>query len=163
MKKYFAAVAFAIMAAAIAAFMLSGSGILSLENGNTGERYASFAMDPGERFSITFIHSVNKSPVTDWYETDRKGRIWLKSTVYYDFGAGVPFDLNEGETLEYTDNGAMVISGIDREIPQFLIFVGTVSDHTLSINGEEISLRDLCGRNAKVRIKFIPPPYSRLF
>ena len=43
---------------------------------------------------------------------------------------------------------------LDREIPDFLIFVGTVSDHTLRIGGEEISLRDLCGRSAKVRIRY---------
>lgn len=151
------------MAAAAAAFILFGSGSLELTNGNTGERYARYSMAPGEEFSITFIHSVNKSPVTDWYETDGQGRIWLRRTVYYDFGAGVPFDLNEGETLSYADNGAMVISGIDREIPEFLIFVGTVSDHTLSIKGKEISLRDLCGRNAKVRITFTPPPGAGLF
>ena len=31
-------------------------------------------------------------------------------------------------------------------------FVGTVSDHTLTLeDGEMISLRDLCGKNAKVR------------
>ena len=66
----------------------------------------------------------------------------------------VSFDLNEGESLEYAEDGAMVITGIDREIPDFLIFVGTVSDHTLRIGGEEISLRDLCGRSAKVRIRY---------
>ena len=148
----------AIVCLAIAAaFLLSNSGgKLLLSNGNTGEKYAEYDLSEGEEFAITFIHSVNASPVTDVYDTDSEGRIWLRKTIYYDFGAGVPFDLNEGETLSYAENGAMVISGIDREIPDFLIFVGTVSDHTLSIGDQEISLRDLCGRSTKVRIEYKP-------
>ncbi len=125
---------------------------LVLSNGNTGAVYASYPLSDGEEFSITFIHSVNKTPVTDVYDVDGDGKVRLLRTVYYDFGAGVPFDLNEGETLSFDDNGAMIIDGINREIPDFLIFVGTVSDHTLQIGDSQISLRDLCGRNAKVRI-----------
>ncbi len=125
---------------------------LVLSNGNTGAVYASYPLSDGEEFSITFIHSVNKTPVTDVYNINDDGKVLLLRTVYYDFGAGVPFDLNEGETLSFDDNGAMIIDGINREIPDFLIFVGTVSDHTLQIGDSQISLRDLCGRNAKVRI-----------
>ena len=151
-KVKFMAAAIVSLAVA-AAFLLSHMGTyLVLSNGNTGEEYARYRMSQEEEFSITFIHSVNATPVTDVYTVDEEGDIWLRKTIYYDFGAGVPFDLNEGESLSYDENGAMGISGIDREIPKFLIFVGTVSDHTLSLNGEEISLRDLCGRNAKVRI-----------
>jgi hypothetical protein len=31
--------------------------------------------------------------------------------------------------------------------------VGTVSDHLLTIGGETVSLRDLCGRNAHIVVK----------
>ena len=157
MNKYKLRVAAAaIVCLAIAAVFVFGrpKGYLVLSNGNTGEEYARYRLDQGETFSITFIHSVNKSPVTDCYDVAEDGGIWLRRTIYYDFGAGVPFDLNEVESLEYAEDGAMVITGIDREIPDFLIFVGTVSDHTLRIGGEEISLRDLCGRSAKVRIRY---------
>ena len=157
MNKYKLRVAAAaIVCLAIAAAFVFGrpKGYLVLSNGNTGEEYAHYRLNKGETFSITFIHSVNKSPFTDCYDVAEDGNIWLRRTIYYDFGAGVPFDLNEGESLEYAEDGAMVITGIDREIPDFLIFVGTVSDHTLGIAGEEVSLRDLCGRNAKVRIRY---------
>ena len=142
------------IAAAVFFFLNSrgGGGELVLRNEDTGVEYARYPLEPGEPFSITFIHSVNKTPVTDSYDVAEDGTIYLRSTTYYDFGAGVPFDLNEGEELSFAEDGAMVISGIDRAIPKFILFVGTVSDHTLSIGGEEISLRDLCGRNAKLRI-----------
>ena len=125
-------------------------------DGGTGYEYARYRLGRGEDFSITFIHSVNQTPVTDCYDADGEGNIWLRKTIYYDFGAGVPFDLNEGEVLSYDQDGAMIISGINRRIPDFLLFVGTVSDHTLRISGETVSLRDLCGRNTKIRIVYRP-------
>ncbi|MEA4934582.1 MAG: DUF1850 domain-containing protein, partial [Lawsonibacter sp.] len=140
-----------------AAFFFNFRGWLVLSNGDTGQEYARYRLKQGEEFSITFIHSVNKTPVTDCYDVGQDGKIYLRKTVYYDFGAGVPFDLDEGETLSYAEDGAMVISGIDRTIPDFYIFVGTVSDHTLSLGGKEISLRDLCGRNSKVHITYELP------
>ncbi|MGE4277399.1 MAG: DUF1850 domain-containing protein [Lawsonibacter sp.] len=154
-----AAAAIACLAIAAAAFFLNFGGWLVLSNGDTGQEYARYWLKQGEEFSITFIHSVNKTPVTDCYDVDRGGEIYLRKTVYYDFGAGVPFDLNEGESLSYAEDGAMVISGIDRKIPDFYIFVGTVSDHTLSIGEKEISLRDLCGRNTKVHITYKSPGF----
>lgn len=147
----------AITAAAL--FSMSG-GRLVLSDSRTGTVFARYRLNEGEPFSITFIHSVNQTPVTDCYDADDHGVIYLRKTIYYDFGAGVPFDLNEGESLSYDEDGAMVISGIDRVIPDFLIFVGTVSDHTLTLDGKEISLRDLCGRNTKVRITYEPSRLS---
>ncbi len=144
----------ACLAIAAAAFFLSFGGWLVLSDGDTGQEYARYPLKPGEAFSITFIHSVNQTPVTDCYDVGRDGAVYLRKTIYYDFGAGVPFDLNEGETLSYAEDGAMVISGIDRMIPDFYLFVGTVSDHTLSVGGKEISLRELCGRNTKVHIAY---------
>ncbi len=144
------------LAAAAFFFCFQDGGHLVLRDGDTGTEFARYPLEVGEEFSITFIHSVNATPVTDHYGVDAQGTITLLRTVYYGFGAGVPFDLNEGEELSYDEDGAMVISGIDRVIPKFLIFVGTVSDHTLRIGEKEISLRDLCGRNTKLRITYDP-------
>ena len=52
---------------------------------------------------------------------------------------------------EINENGEMVVSGFDQEMPWLSYIVGTVSDHTLTIHEEEISLRELCGRNSKVK------------
>lgn len=156
-RKKFKVIAAAIVLLAIAAaFFTHNMGwYLTLRNGNTGEVYARYPMRETETFSITFIHSVNATPVTDTYSVARDGTITLLKTEYYDFGAGVPFDLTEGTSLSIDhEKGSMTIDGINRVIPRFLIFVGTVSDHTLALNGQEISMRDLCGRNAKVLITY---------
>lgn len=145
--------AIACLAIAAAAFFFRPEERLVLQDADTGQVYAAYPLKQGEEFSITFIHSVNQTPVTDCYDVDESGMIFLRKTIYYGFGAGVPSDLDPKTTLTYEEGThAMVVSGLDQEIPDFYIFVGTVSDHTLAIGGQEISLRDLCGRNTKVHI-----------
>ena len=47
-------------------------------------------------------------------------------------------DLNSGEKLEFLDNGAMLISNINRKISPYIIYVGTISDHTLKIGKKHL-------------------------
>lgn len=106
-------------------------------------------MAEGDEFSVGFIHSVNKSPLTDVYQI-KDSKIYVVSTIYYGFGAGVQTELEGGQTLSYGDNGEMIISGFNKELPHLSYMVGTVSDHILTVHGKEISLRSLCGRNSTV-------------
>ncbi|MBQ6321374.1 MAG: DUF1850 domain-containing protein [Lachnospiraceae bacterium] len=136
---------------AAAFFCFSGYGYLTLEDPETNTVYARYRMRTGDTFSVGFIHSVNKSPVTDYYEL-RKDGIYVVKTVYYGFGAGVQTYIEEGQVLTYGEDGSMIVTGFERKIDDLIYIVGTVSDHTLVLNEKEsISLRDLCGRNAKVR------------
>lgn len=142
----------AIMVAIIAAvvtFALGSRDYLVLRNGDTGEEYARFRVAEGDEFSVMFIHSVNQYPLTDVYQI-KDHKIYVIRTIYNNFGAGVQTEIEEGQTLEYGENGEMIVSGFNREMPYLSYIVGTVSDHTLTIHGKEISLRDLCGRNSKV-------------
>lgn len=163
-----------ILSVLAAAFLFHGSrGYLVLENFKTGEIYQRFPMKIGDTFSIGFIHSVNKSPVTDFYEI-RKDGIYVVKTVYYGFGAGVQTELGEGQTLTYGEDGSMIITGFEQKMDNLVYFVGTVSDHTLTLyernrntpsdvpppsgisaeKKQEISLRSLCGKSAMVRFSF---------
>lgn len=60
---------------------------LVLRNADTGKVYGRYAMAEGDWFSVTFVHSVNKSPVMDCYEI-KDHAIYVEKTVYYNFGAG---------------------------------------------------------------------------
>lgn len=131
-----------------------GIGFLVLRDASNDIIYAKYHVSQGDRFSIGFIHSVNKSPLIDCYEIKEDG-IYVEKTIYYGFGAGVQTELSEGEKLEYGPDGSMIVSGFDKRMDDLIYFVGTVSDHTLTINnGEGISLRDLCGRNSEVRFSY---------
>lgn len=151
------AAATAILAVAALLIFIGGNDdkeMLVLTDGNTGEEYVSFETYEGMEFGVSFIHSVNKSEVYEVYEII-DGEIVLMSCLYSAFGAGVATEIEEGQTLEYTEDGKMIISNINRVIPSLSYIVGTVSDHVLRIEGEEISLRDLCGRNSVVRFSII--------
>ena len=151
--RYIAAVVILVFAVLTAAFAYHHRSMyLVLSSEKTGEVYARYPVHANDIFGIGFIHSVNKSPVTDYYEV-RKDGIYVVRTVYYGFGAGVQTELEEGQTLEYGSDGSMIVTGFDRKMDDLVYFVGTVSDHTLTLgDGQQISLRTLCGKNAMVRI-----------
>jgi hypothetical protein len=116
--------------------------------------YMSKKINLGDEFSVKFIHSVNKSPVIDYYIIKEDG-IYVTKTKYYDFGAGVQTQLEEGQKLDYTEDGAMLISGFDKKISNLAYVVGKVSDHELQINNEIYSLRKICGKASYVNFKLI--------
>ena len=116
-KVLVAAAAIVCLVIAAAVFMLRPEGHLVIRDAETGETYISYPLERGEEFSITFIHSVNKTPVTDVYDVDERGIIMLRKTIYYGFGAGVPSDLDPKMELTYEEGtGAMVVSKIDMEL-----------------------------------------------
>lgn len=117
---------------------------LILRNGKTGDILASYPMKEGGEFSVRFKHSVNQTPVEDCYRIENGG-IVVYQTIYYSFGAGVQTELEEGQTLTYAEDGAMIVSGWHQPMEELLYNISPVYDHALKVNGAEISLRSLCG------------------
>ena len=153
MRKYSIA---AVIAIAITAVILcfnscedKGENMIVLCYSDTDEIIASFDGPEGAEFSVEFIHSVNQSPVKDVFRVEN-GQLVADRTIYSAFGAGVQTEILDGQTLEFDKDGNMVVSGFDIVFPRVDYLVGTVSDHILEIQGESISLRDKCGRNAHV-------------
>lgn len=163
-----AAQAFLCAAALLLIILLPKHTYLSLTDSQTGAAYAHYLVEEGTTFSVGFIHSVNQTPVIDCYAFDfATGEISVTDTYYYGFGAGVQSQLNPGETLTYTDDGAMVVGNINKAIPQLVYCVGMVSDHVLTVSNQpnvEISLRDLCGRGSlvlfSITTRYFPPTVS---
>lgn len=118
-------------------------------DGDDGTVYLELDFSNGDEFYISFIHSVNKTEVKEIYEII-DGEIYLTGCVYYSFGAGVAEELDPSWVLTYGTEGEMILSEINMLIPTLRYVVGTVSDHVLGMNGEEYSLRDICGRNSSV-------------
>lgn len=131
--------------------LLTGEKIFLLKDADSGEVYLKVPVKEGDIFSITFVHSVNQSPVTDEFLVLEEG---FKShrTLFTSFGAGMETGTEEGQVLMYEEDGTMVLSGFQNHYERFQLIVGTVSDHMLKISGKEISLRELCGKNASVEI-----------
>ena len=150
-KRWFLSALTAITVVLGTSLFFSGFGReeLVLYDADTREVYASWPVDEGFRFSVEFIHSVNKSPVKDEFEI-RSGDIYAYKTTYSSLGAGVQSELREGESLSYDEEGNMVIMGFDMKFDRLNFIVGTVSDHILGVDGLELSLTELCGKNTAV-------------
>jgi hypothetical protein len=115
--------------------------------------YGSWPLKEGEGFAIEFVHSVNQSPVREEYRA-AGGRIAPTAAVFSSLGAGMPAVLEPGQTLERDESGNMRIRGFTVSYKELHYIVGTVSDHTLYIHNQAVSLRDLCGRNAHITLGF---------
>ena len=122
---------------------------LILKNQENGRLYGVFPADEGSRFSVSFIHSVTQSPVIESYQIEN-GEIYVTKLQYYSFGAGMPTELEEGLSLSYGEDGSMILSGFHQKTTGMIYVVGMVSDHILAIDGQEYSLRELCGRGSPV-------------
>jgi hypothetical protein len=88
----------------------------------------------------------------------QSNRLLIKpvSTLFYNFGAGMQTDLQEGQQLT-RQGDALVISGFTQSFNELNFIVGTVSDHIFFFGDEKISLRDLCGRNAHITFRAARP------
>ena len=126
---------------------------LILYNNKLGSKIASFPIGVNDYFYVKFTHSVNMSPVIDYYKFNKDNEIYVYKTVYYNFGAGVETELEGNETMTYGDDGSMIIDNIDKKIDTLEYYLSSIYDHKLSINGqEEISLWDICGKNILIKI-----------
>ena len=82
-----AAVLILLFAVLTAAFLYHRhDGYLVLSSEKTGKILARYPVRLSDIFSIGFVHSVNKTPVTDYYEIREDG-IYVVKTVYYGFDA----------------------------------------------------------------------------
>jgi hypothetical protein len=145
-------------AAALYIFILKGKteasnhfNTLEILDTTSGKIYRNWLVDDGDEFAIEFIHSVNQSPVRETFKIENS-LIVPVSVKFFSYGAGMQVELEEGQTMS-RDGDAMIINGFNRNYPELNYIVGTVSDHLLIVNGETVSLRELCGKNAHIRIR----------
>lgn len=117
--------------------------------------YAEYDIIDGEEFSISFIHSVNITEVTDVYYADGD-TIVCDKCIYSSFGAGMPTEWEEDWQVSY-EGDKITISGLDIRQKEVTYIVGTVYDHILHIGNEDIVLNELCGKNAEITLKIKTP------
>ncbi|MBP5244937.1 MAG: DUF1850 domain-containing protein [Clostridia bacterium] len=151
-KKTFTAVAILAATAVVFCICFAFFGYkekLVIYNGESKEIYGTYDIYDGMEFSVEFVHSVNKSPVRDFFVV-RGNKLYAEKTVYSAFGAGVQTEIEEGQTLTFDEDGNMVVEGFDTEFDKIKYIVGTVSDHLLTIEGKTVSMTEMCGKNAHV-------------
>ena len=130
-----AAIITAVIAAALlltALFLTSHRGwYLTVRDAHSGAEYGRWRVEPGEEIGLGFIHSVNLYPLLDVFEVGEDGVLYAETTIYYQFGAGVQTELNQGETFSVGEDGALIVDNIHKPFEELSSSAGGFSDRTL--------------------------------
>jgi hypothetical protein len=127
--------------------------ILEIRDVKKGKAVFIQRVSRGETFSLTFVHSVEKSPVTDYFRFDDTFRIVLYETSFRSLNAGLPATISEGQRLIRTEQGFR-LSGIDRTLPDIQLWVHEKYEGAMVIGARVLSLAALAGNTLlQVRVR----------
>lgn len=109
-------------------------------------------VDDYKDFYISFIHSVNKTPVNEYYRIENN-RFIVYKTTFYSYGAGMP-DGSDNPNIQiiFNDDGLVEIDNINKEFSEFTYMVGTYAEHTMHTANESFKLE-----------KYVEPQEPALF
>ncbi len=125
--------------------------VLEITDANTGRVVLCAEMAEGEEFILAFVHSVNKRPV---YDTLRAARdhLVIVGSRFDSFGAGMPETSTEEGTLRRGADGWLEWT-INRPVPEVIVRVGRVANHTLTLKGREIALAALAAPGTPLSLR----------
>ena len=153
----YAATALCVVVVILALVVLFGKPLFAdplrcvvMTDAETDEVYFQQPLEADGVFSVSYIHSVNKSNVEEYYRLEEDDLLYLFRARYCAFGAGVATELEEGQTLSYED-GYMIIENIHYQIPDLVYRVGTVSDPLIHIGTQTWHMKDLAPPLTSVR------------
>ena len=124
---------------------------------DNGKECLKIDLNGEDEFSIDFIHSVNKSNVKEIYKIEGK-EIVCHTLVYSAFGAGMPDAIEPPLSLEYDQDGNMVITGYNIRFSNdnpLTVAISIPYDHTITVGNKTYSLGDLVGHGKIVTISVI--------
>ena len=112
----------------------------------------------GDVFLVSFTHSLNRSPVTDYIEYTGKGFIVRKS-AFKTFGGGIPV-LSDGIGTELIKTGdGYELTGIDKAMEYFFVLTQEYPDHHIILGKRSASLVGFAGSGASVKVAVKKMPY----
>jgi hypothetical protein len=139
-----------VAAALIAALGFFPVHVLQIDALKEGSPVFVRIVHPGSEFALGFIHSVELSPVWDYFRVDDSHRIILYETSIRSFNTGLPSTLTGEERLHRERDGYR-ISGVNRVLPSIDLWVHERTDNSLKINDDSLKLYSLAG-NTLLRI-----------
>jgi hypothetical protein len=128
------------------------SGVV-IEEGETGKLLAFFKMEPSKEFSITYIHSIHKTPVLETYHINQEWQIVQTEMSFEEFGVGMPSGATGNEVFTQKD-GTYILSNMNRTFPSLDIRTGQIiANHTLLFEGREYPFSSFSEKGSWVRLK----------
>lgn len=116
-------------------------------------------LQPGERFTVHYYHSVEDTPIWEEHSVDAEGRIYIEEERYLKFGAGMGKMPGVGHMIMRGPYEAIT----DMHMPtgNFVLRVGSPGvDHTVLWRGTATNLSEVAPHQA---VRFSARPVSMLY
>lgn len=94
----------------------------------------------GDTFSLEYLHSVSKSPVTGTFEVTETARITPLTTKFRAFGPGLPWP-SEGDRHVIEDNAILVFHD-EPDRDELRIWISPATEDTLLLGHERVKMSD---------------------
>ncbi len=104
----------------------------------------------GDRFTIEYRHSSDHTPVRDLFMIGNDGEIILIEESYLWYGAGLESHPDVGKT-DFSGDWTRV--RLHRPFPRFLLRVGEITNHVLTLYGQDIPLLSIARERDSVWIR----------
>lgn len=128
---------------------------VAIREGDTGRVLYSFPLARNEAFSLRYIHSIHRTPVTERYLVDEDMNLVVDAILFDSYGVGIPAQLEPGQTFR-EENGKFVIEHMNRRLPFFDQRIGQeFVTHTILTRGREIPLAKISPPGSWVRIQAV--------
>ena len=114
----------------------------------------STSVESGYTFSTRFIHSVQKTPVEEFFVVnDNCDGFTLKSTRYRSFGVGLPFLESDGNFRREGDD--FIMDNLNRSIKILDLRPGVGTELSITIDNQILPLYEIVPLGALIRISII--------
>jgi len=118
---------------------------LDLRPFSGGEIIFKQKVQPGDKFTLKYIHSVALTPVWEIFIIDKDYQIILIETDFLDHGAGLPYTAFDQEIF-VEEEGRFKIKNMHRVIPTPIYYrIGAVSENIFYFKDKEIDLSSSVG------------------
>ncbi|WP_084405843.1 DUF1850 domain-containing protein [Alteribacter aurantiacus] len=95
--------------------------------------YVEEQVTEGDRITLSWIHSVEKTPWSEVYEVTHEGGLMLTEAIFESFGAGVDH-ANGTMTVE---DGKVVVKDIDEPVEKITWIHSQQAEHTVHLRDKE--------------------------
>ena len=111
-------------------------------------------VQPGDRFTLSYLHSVSKSRVSGTFEVTAAYEISVRETIFGSFGPGLP-DVRPGD--DYEVKGGLIRLKVNQTIAGLFFAVYPYTEHRLEVAGRALDLSKEVGAGGRVAITVRSP------
>ena len=119
-----------------------------------GLEIKSMATHPGDEWYLTYTHSVQLTPVWEYFRVNGANDLTMTHTVYSSLGVGLPYAPSEGK-YQMSKEGRFDLE-MNRPFPSVKLRTAVQAQHKLVHQGQVYDLCHLYGQGTLVEVKVEP-------